>query len=1239
MTAATSSTGSPPPPRAWFRGRFAAPTAAQAGAWDAISSGAPRPGGRADRLGQDAVGVPLGARPAGPEPPPAETLQRCRVLYVSPMKALAVDVERNLRSPLVGIGHAADPPRPAGARHHASRSAPATPPPASAGPSRARPTDMLITTPESLFLMLTSQAREALAGVETVIVDEVHAVAGTKRGAHLALSLERLDALLERPAQRVGLSATVRPVEEVARFLAGGRPVEVVQPPSTKEWDLEVVVPVADMSGARRGHRRPERAGRRAEQRGPRSGRTSRSASSTSSPTHRSTLVFANSRRLAERLTARLNEIWEERLAPRRPSSSSPPTPDGAGRRRPCAAAPARTPAQLMAQSGASRGAPPVLARAHHGSVSKEQRAADRGRPQGRPAARRSSPPAASSSASTWAPSTWSIQVESPPSVASGLQRVGRAGHQVGAVSRGVLFPKFRGDLVQTAVVVERMRAGADRVAARARPTRSTCWPSRSSRCARWTTGPSTTLEALVRRAAPFATLPALGPRVGARHAGRPLPQRRVRRAARRASSGTASTGTLTGRPGAQRLAVTSGRHHPRPRAVRRVPGHRRGRPVAGSASSTRRWSTSPGSATSSRWARRTLADRGHHPRPGAGHAGARASPAGCRSGRATRWAARPSWAGRSARSSASWSALTPGGGAGAGRARPGSTSGPPTTCIAYLDEQREATRHVPDDRTIVVERFRDELGDWRVAVPLAVRRARCTPRGRCACRPGCASGSASTCRRCTATTASCSGCPTSSSTTPARRAGARAARPGRPRARRRARPGHRARSAGRRCSRRGSASARRGPCCCRAAGPTAVSRCGSSASGPPSCSRSPASTPRSRSCSRRCASACRTSSTCPGLVELMRRIGSRAVTVVDVETQHSRRRSPAVLAVRLRRAVPLRGRLAAGRAPRRRPVARPDPARRAARPRRGAGAARPARPRGGRPHRGRAAAARPPSARCPRRRGRRRPAARARPAAASTAVVARVREGTDAATSSSGWLAELEGARQVIRGPGRRRGALGGHRGRRPAARRARCLAAGRRARRRSSSRSPTRSATSSPATPAPTAPSRPHEVARAGRAGPRGRRRRPAPAGRRRAGWSRASCSRPRPAAGHGLDFCDAEVLRTAAPPVAGRAARRGRAGAGRRPRPLPAGLAGRRRPAARAREGLVRAVEQLAGAVVPASALETLVLPGRVADYRPALLDELTAAGEVALARPRRRCPATTAGSRCTSPTPPT
>src|SRR5674476_868693 len=178
--------------------------------------------------------------------PPGITMSS-EVLYISPMKALAVDVERNLRSPLVGIGHAASRlglPKPEVSV--AVRSGDT-----SAADRRLfvrRPADVLITTPESLFLILTSKARESLSGVQTVILDEIHAVAGTKRGAHLTLSLERLDALLDKPAQRVGLSATVRPVEEVSRFLSGGRPVTVVQPPSTKRWDLQVVVPIPDMS-------------------------------------------------------------------------------------------------------------------------------------------------------------------------------------------------------------------------------------------------------------------------------------------------------------------------------------------------------------------------------------------------------------------------------------------------------------------------------------------------------------------------------------------------------------------------------------------------------------------------------------------------------------------------------------------------------------------------------------------------------------------------------------------------------------------------------------------------------------------------------------------------------------------------------------------------------------------------------------------------------------------------------
>src|SRR4051794_1218615 len=350
--------------REWFRAAFAAPTTAQVGAWEAIAARrhalvvAPTGSGKTlaaflwsiDRLAS--------------EERPADRSRRCRVLYVSPLKALAVDVERNLRAPLTGIRHTADrlgvevPEISVGVR---SGDTPA-------GDRRrlqTNPPDVLITTPESLFLMLTSQARESLRGVETVILDEVHAVAGTKRGAHLALSLERLDALLEQPAQRIGLSATVRPVEEVARFLGGAAAVEVVAPPSEKSWDLRVVVPIEDMTALdtdddspRQGSIWPhveERVVDLIEQ-------------------HTSTIVFANSRRLAERLTARLNEI-----AVARAEAGSEALPDG---RAASEAAPGgraaseasdqsrplhRSPAETMAQSGQADGAPPVIARAHHG--------------------------------------------------------------------------------------------------------------------------------------------------------------------------------------------------------------------------------------------------------------------------------------------------------------------------------------------------------------------------------------------------------------------------------------------------------------------------------------------------------------------------------------------------------------------------------------------------------------------------------------------------------------------------------------------------------------------------------------------------------------------------------------------------------------------------------------------------------------------------------------------------------
>ena len=212
-------------------------------------------------------------------PPPADPHKRCRVLYVSPLKALAVDVERNLRSPLTGIRQESvrlglpEPEVKVGIRSGDT-------PPAERRALATRPPDILITTPESLFLMLTSATRDALTGVETVILDEVHAVAGTKRGAHLALSLERLDELLPKPARRIGLSATVRPVDEIARYLSPHRKVEIVQPTSDKEFDLSVVVPVEDL-GELGGS--PAADGERRGPNGRPSGRMSRSGSPTSS--------------------------------------------------------------------------------------------------------------------------------------------------------------------------------------------------------------------------------------------------------------------------------------------------------------------------------------------------------------------------------------------------------------------------------------------------------------------------------------------------------------------------------------------------------------------------------------------------------------------------------------------------------------------------------------------------------------------------------------------------------------------------------------------------------------------------------------------------------------------------------------------------------------------------------------------------------------------------------------------
>ncbi|RKT79259.1 Lhr family ATP dependent helicase [Terracoccus luteus] len=715
----------------WFRNSFALPTAAQAGAWDAISSGhhcvvvAPTGSGKTLSAFLWAIDR-MASRPV-----PEKAIERCRVLYISPMKALAVDVERNLRAPLVGIGHAAErlgvtPP-------DITVSVRSGDTPAADRRTFARtPSDVLITTPESLFLMLTSAVREALQGVETVIIDEVHAVAGTKRGAHLALSLDRLDALLPQPAQRVGLSATVRPVEEVARYLAGGRPVDIVQPVSTKEWDLEVVVPVPDMaelSGA------AEVSPGVPDLSGPAAGQAPQASIWPHVEQrivdliteHSSTLVFANSRRLAERLTSRLNEIWEERLAESEAAEAaeaaageeSPDgTPPGEGAtRHPDAggSAPARTvtraPAQVMAQAGVATGAAPVLARAHHGSVSKEHRSAiEEDLKAGRlPAV------VATSSLELgidMGAIDLVIQVESPPSVASGLQRVGRAGHQVGAVSEGVLFPKFRGDLVQTAVVVERMRAGAiESLRIPANPV-DVLAQHIVAMCAmdEWSVAD---LEALVRRSASFAALPhtvleATLDMLAGRYPSDEFAELRPRIVWDRV------TDVLSGRRGAQRLAVTSGGTIP-DRGLYGVflaSGDGPGRRV-GELDEEMVYESRVGDVFTlgtSSWRIEDITHDRVLVTPAPGQAGKLPFWKGDQQGR-------PAELGRAVGAFIrEIVGLTP------ERARDrvrtaGLDEWAADNLLGYLNEQREATSHVPDDRTIVVERFRDEIGDWRVAV------------------------------------------------------------------------------------------------------------------------------------------------------------------------------------------------------------------------------------------------------------------------------------------------------------------------------------------------------------------------------------------------------------------------------------------------------------------------------------------------------------------------------------------
>ncbi|HET8606731.1 MAG TPA: DEAD/DEAH box helicase [Gaiellaceae bacterium] len=375
-----------PRTRAWFERAFAAPTPAQALAWPAIASGehvlVQAPTGSGKTLAAFLYGIDRLTESPG---------EGLRLLYVSPLKALNYDVERNLRGPLAGLeSRLRVGVRTGDTSQKERREMLKTPP------------DVLITTPESLFLLLTSQGRDLLRSVRTLILDEVHAVAGTKRGAHLALSVERLERLVEQPLQRIALSATQRPMEEIGKFVSGGRPIRLVDAGHRKQLDLEVVVPVEDL-------REP---GAADEQPGNSIWPSIYPEILRLVQAHRSTIVFVNNRRLAERLALRLNELAEAEIA-----------------------------------------------RAHHGSLAREQRlVVEEELKAGR------IPCLVATSSLELGIDMGAvdlvIQVESPKSVARGLQRIGRSGHTLEATAKGRIFPKFRSDLLESAVVARAMRDG-----------------------------------------------------------------------------------------------------------------------------------------------------------------------------------------------------------------------------------------------------------------------------------------------------------------------------------------------------------------------------------------------------------------------------------------------------------------------------------------------------------------------------------------------------------------------------------------------------------------------------------------------------------------------------------------------------------------------------------------------------------------------------------------------------------
>jgi ATP-dependent Lhr-like helicase len=664
-----------PPTRAWFDSAFSAPTDAQTKGWESIGRGdhtlilAPTGSGKT-------LAAFLWALDWLITSPPADT---CRVLYISPLKALTYDVARNLRGPLAGI------------TREAARIGVALPdlriatrtgdtPAEDRRQMARRPPDILITTPESLYLLLTSKAGEMLTGVEHVIIDEIHSVASTKRGTHLALSLERLEEVTARPPQRIGLSATQRPLEELARFLGGqipgvgGRPtprkVSIVDAGVRKPLELKVVVPVEDMGEL---------------------GRQDQNDSLASSiwpaiypqlldliRQHRSTLIFVNSRRLAERLAARLNELASED--------------------------------HLFAEGGSSylgSGAVPDLVRAHHGSLAREQRV------EIEEALKAGTLPALVATSSLelgidMGAIDLVIQVEAPTSVASGLQRIGRAGHQVGEPSKGRIFPKFRHDLLVSAAVAEGMQVGlVEETRVPRNPLDVLSQQIVAAVAAIDGPVPVASLAAMVRRAYPYAELPddalhGVLDMLAGRYPSDEYAELRPRLVWDRVA------GTVQARPGARMLAVVSGGTIP-DRGLYGVftpEGGRVGELDEEMVYESRVGETFLLGATTWRIQEITRDRVIVVPAPGVpgkmpfwhGDSVGRPYELGAAIGHFTR-----TLESRSDSELAESCGLDP---LAVANLR------------AYVAEEREATGGLlPSDQQVLVERFRDELGDWRLAI------------------------------------------------------------------------------------------------------------------------------------------------------------------------------------------------------------------------------------------------------------------------------------------------------------------------------------------------------------------------------------------------------------------------------------------------------------------------------------------------------------------------------------------